>query len=127
MPKPPMIPQAAWDTLETKEMETLVRMYGKIYQFWDVDKGHKVPLGPPSLLSSFTKDGQFDFEKEVGKRDKELGTDYVRQKELRKHIKEMDIHPCEFFHQCSIIVDYVEQYANHASFDVDADQCWDKK
>ncbi|KAI5811106.1 hypothetical protein DFH27DRAFT_531459 [Peziza echinospora] len=102
MPKPPAISEAEWEKFETKEMEAVSKTYGKIYQFWQIDKGHKLPMGPPSLWSSFTADGQIDFAKECGKRDKELGTDYNRKRELRKHLQAPVIHP-------------------------DADQCWKKK
>jgi len=32
-----------WDKIETKAMEEVVGLYGKLYHFWEVDKGHQLP------------------------------------------------------------------------------------
>lgn len=75
MPQPSaLVPQAAWDKAETAEMEDVVELYGKVsqligptsecrqlaysiqvYHLWQVDKGHKIPLGEPKLMTSFSK------------------------------------------------------------------------
>jgi hypothetical protein len=44
-------------------------------------------------MTSYTADGQFDFEKHVGERDHRFGIDYKRKKEVRAHIEEPEIHP----------------------------------
>lgn len=87
------VPDAVWEAAENKEMEEVVKLYGKIYHLWQTDKGHALPLGEPQLMTSFTADGQFDFEKHVGKRDKKFGTSYKRKAEVRKHIETPEIHP----------------------------------
>jgi Protein of unknown function (DUF1264) len=48
MPKPVGIPETVWLTAETKSMEEVIRLYGNTFHFWEVDKGHKVPLGTHS-------------------------------------------------------------------------------
>ncbi|KAJ2903872.1 DUF1264-domain-containing protein [Zalerion maritima] len=85
-------PSAAWDAIETKAMEDVVHLYGKVYHLWQTDRGDKIPLGEPQLMTSFTAEGQFDFEKMVGERDERFGTDWRKKKELRKEIKEPEVH-----------------------------------
>lgn len=56
MPQPSvLVPQAAWEKAETSEMEQVVELYGKVYHLWQVDKGHKIPLGEPKLMTSFSE------------------------------------------------------------------------
>lgn len=76
--------QQAWETAETAEMQQVVYLYGKVFHLWQTDRGDKLPLGEPKLMTSFTADGQFDFEKAVGDRDRRFGVDWRRKKELRK-------------------------------------------
>jgi hypothetical protein len=45
---------------EYELMERLVRTYGKMWTTWQADAGHRLPLGPPQLMMSFTADGQLD-------------------------------------------------------------------
>ena len=87
------MPAAEWEVAETKEMENVVKLYGKVYHLWQTDKGHKLPLGEPKLMTSFTAAGQFDFEKYVGDRDKRLGVDWKRKQKLREGIVVPQIHP----------------------------------
>lgn len=101
MPQP-VVPDAAWEVAENKEMEEVVKLYGKAFHLWQVDRGDELPLGEPQLMTSFTAPGQFDFERHVGDRDRRFGTDYKRKMEARKDIAEPEINP-------------------------DADQAWAKK
>ncbi|KFA79803.1 hypothetical protein S40288_00751 [Stachybotrys chartarum IBT 40288] len=87
------VPAAAWELAENREMEQVVRLYGKVYHLWQTDRGDRLPLGEPKLMTSFTADGQFDFEKHVGERDRRLGTDYARKREARKDIEAPEVHP----------------------------------
>lgn len=93
LPQPQLVPARAWETAETKEMENVVELYGKVYHLWQVDRGDKLPLGQPKLMTSFTAANQFEFEKVVGERDARFGTDWKRKRELREGIKEPSIHP----------------------------------
>ena len=77
-----------WEKAETREMEHVVGLYGKVYHLWQTDRGDKLPLGEPQLMMSFTGEGQFDFEKMVGERDERFGVDWKRKKELREGIEE---------------------------------------
>lgn len=88
-----VVPETAWEVAENYEMEQVVNLYGKTYQLWQTDKGNALPLGEAQLMTSFTADGQFDFEKHVGDRDRRLGTSYKRKAEVRRGIKTPEIHP----------------------------------
>lgn len=92
------VPNAAWEAAENLEMDQVVHLYGKVYHLWQTDKGHALPLGQPQLMTSYTADGQFDFEKHVGDRDKRFGTDYRQKQEARKGIPTPVIHPGMFKH-----------------------------
>ena len=96
MPQPSaLMPTAAWEQAESAEMEDVVELYGKVYHLWQVDRGHKIPLGEPKLMTSFTKAEQMpDFETVVSERDSRFGgADWRRKKEIREYIKEPKIHP----------------------------------
>ncbi|CAD0097715.1 unnamed protein product [Aureobasidium mustum] len=62
MPRPTGVPEAVWEVAENKEMEEVVTLYGKIYHLWQTDRGHKLPLGEPQLMTSYTDYNQFDFD-----------------------------------------------------------------
>lgn len=88
-----ILPEAAWEAAENKEMEQVIPLYGKAYHLWQVDRGDQLPMGEPQLMTSYTRDGQLDF-KEVRKRDKKFGVDFERKKEVRKYMEEpAEIHP----------------------------------
>jgi hypothetical protein len=38
----------------------VAKTYGKVFHFWQVDKGDSLPLGLPQLMMSFTSDGQLN-------------------------------------------------------------------
>jgi Protein of unknown function (DUF1264) len=96
MPKPMGIPDALWEKAEMAEMEEVVKLYGKTYHLWQVDRGDKVPLGEPKLMVSLTKETE-GFKKLVGDRDKRLGNDYLKKREARAGIEEPEIHPGRSF------------------------------
>ncbi|KAH9898925.1 DUF1264-domain-containing protein [Xylariomycetidae sp. FL2044] len=83
----------AWEAAETQEMKHVIGLYGKVYHLWQTDRGDPLPLGEPKLMTSFTADGQFDFEKVVGERDKRFGVSHMRKRELRKGIEVPKLHP----------------------------------
>ncbi|KAI9711759.1 MAG: hypothetical protein M1820_001904 [Bogoriella megaspora] len=92
MPRPTGVPEAAWEVAENKEMEQVVELYGKVYHLWQTDRGDKLPLGEPQLMTSFTQEGQLDFEKLVGERDEKFGESWERKKKVREYIKEPEVH-----------------------------------
>ncbi len=92
MPVPRGVPEMVWSKAENKEMEQVVHLYGKVYHLWQTDKGHKLPLGPPQLMTSYTAEDQFDFKKMVSERDERFGTDHTKKQEARSYIEEPQIH-----------------------------------
>jgi len=95
MPKPSLIPEAVWEKAETTEMQELVKVYGKTYHLWQVDRGDKVPLGAPMLMGSFLKETK-GVMNAVNGRDQRFGIERERKVEIRKHIEEPEIHPGRF-------------------------------
>jgi len=93
MPTPAGMSNAAWEVAETEEMKEVVELYGKVFHLWQTDRGDKLPLGQPQLMTSFTGNGQFDFEKDVGERDQRFGVDWKTKKAKREGIEEPQIHP----------------------------------
>ncbi|EXJ60669.1 hypothetical protein A1O7_04822 [Cladophialophora yegresii CBS 114405] len=75
-----------WDELETKAMEEVVTLYGKLYHFWQVDRGDELPLGPPTLMGSLTEFKQLDVDKEMAARNTELGINQGQKRKLREPI-----------------------------------------
>ncbi|KAG8412971.1 hypothetical protein J3458_013394 [Metarhizium acridum] len=86
-----VIPQTPWDMAENKEMGEIVKLYGKTYHLWQTDRGDKLPLGEPQLVTNYTNDGQPDFKK-VEDRDERFGTDYRAKRDARQGIPTPDIH-----------------------------------
>lgn len=76
----------AWDDLETKAMEEVVGLYGKLYHFWQVDKGDDLPLGQPQLMGSLIESEQIDVDREMASRNQEHGIDLESKRKLREHI-----------------------------------------
>ena len=89
-----LMPERLWEEAETKEMETVVGLYGKTYHFWRVERGDAVPLGPPQLMMSYTQEGQLNG-KLLQDRDERFRVDIERKKKLREHIDKPTIHPGE--------------------------------
>jgi hypothetical protein len=85
MPKPSLIPNAAWDIAETKEMGNLVNWVGKTYHFWQIDKGHELPFGKPQLMMSIKNSGQ-EEEAKVKERNERYNVDGNHKQQLRKDI-----------------------------------------
>jgi hypothetical protein len=60
------------EVAEYELMQRLVRTYGKTWTTWQVDDGHRVPMGVPQLMMSFTADGQAN-PRMIASRDQRLG------------------------------------------------------
>ena len=86
-----MIPRDKWDALETEAMQEVVHLYGKLYHFWEVDKGHDLPLGPAKLMGSLTEAKQKNVDEAMASRNSELGIDQAKKRKLREGIEDEDI------------------------------------
>lgn len=87
----PVVPGKVWEIAETEEMKEVVGLYGKTYHFWQVDRGDVLPLGPPQLMMSFTKDEQVPWDK-VADRDARYGVDTTSKREARSGIEKVEVH-----------------------------------
>lgn len=94
MPGPDGLPTGIWEVAETKEMEDVVGLYGKIYHFWQVDRGDKLPLGGPELMMSITNESQEPqgYKEAADERDRRFGVDRGQKREKRGYIEEPEIH-----------------------------------
>lgn len=91
MPVPDAVPDVIWEQAENKEMEEVVVLYGKVYHLWQTDRGDKVPLGEPQLMTSFTSDEQLP-KKLLEDRDRRFNVSSEKKKESRRYIEEPPIH-----------------------------------
>ncbi|EUC49944.1 hypothetical protein COCMIDRAFT_83399 [Bipolaris oryzae ATCC 44560] len=93
MPRPASMPEAAWEIAENREMEEVIQLYGKVYHLWQTDRGDKLPLGPPQLMTSYTAEDQMpDFEERMRERDQRFGSDYRRKAGVREYIEVPRVH-----------------------------------
>jgi hypothetical protein len=78
----PGIPQVA----EHELMEKLVHTYGKTWHTWHTDQQANLPLGSPSLMMGFTRDGQAD-EAMIAARDERFGVSSAQNRHNRADIE----------------------------------------
>lgn len=81
-----------WEKLETEAMTEVVGLYGKTWHFWQVDKGHELPLGRPQLMGSLTDGSQLDIDEVLKDRNERFGVDHRRKAEIRKDVVKPGIH-----------------------------------
>lgn len=84
--------ESKWDQLETEAMKEVVGLYGKLYHFWQVDRGDELPLGLPKLMGSLTSYKQLDVDKAMEKRNQEEGIEQGAKRKLREGIELPGIH-----------------------------------
>ncbi|KAI0647119.1 DUF1264-domain-containing protein [Trametes meyenii] len=80
----PLVPGAAADLAEGPAMLELQKSYGKTIHTWAIDKNPELPLGPPSLMISYTGDGQGPPKDLLRQRVMKWGQDTATKKEIRK-------------------------------------------
>lgn len=101
MPSPSGMPNSAWEAAETAEMRDIIPLYGKVYHFWQVDRGDPVPMGPPQLMGSFTSEERVKLVHKEGlkglarDRDQRFGVDISVKAEKRKDIEPVEKDPGE--------------------------------
>ncbi|MCO5590303.1 hypothetical protein L7F22_044272 [Adiantum nelumboides] len=91
MPKPDIIPDSIWEIGENKEMEEVIILYGKVFHLWQTDRGDKLPLGIPQLMTSFTKEEQLPSHI-LQERDQRFHVSSEEKKDKRSYIVEPEIH-----------------------------------
>lgn len=71
--------------IHCKDMELVCKTYGKVFHFWQVDKGHSLPYGIPQLMMSFTRDGQI-YDHLVQSCAERLGIDFEKERKSREYM-----------------------------------------
>ncbi|KAL7219751.1 hypothetical protein ACSBR2_012753 [Camellia fascicularis] len=71
--------------IQRKDLEKVCKTYGKTFHFWQIDKGHSLPLGLPQVMMALTRDGQLydDLAQDVEKR---FGVSFAKERENRAYI-----------------------------------------
>ena len=82
-----------WEKLETEAMKEVIGLYGKTWHFWQLDKGHELPLGRPVLMGSLTESNQMDVDEALQGRNGRFDVDHREKAKVREQIKEPGIHP----------------------------------
>jgi hypothetical protein len=85
--------QDKWVKLETEAMKEVIGLYGKTWHFWEVDKGHELPLGWPKLMGSLTGGHQANMEEALRDRNRRLDVDHKDRAKLRQGLEEPGKHP----------------------------------
>ncbi|KAJ2959595.1 hypothetical protein NQZ79_g4897 [Umbelopsis isabellina] len=81
LPMPKMMPELGVEAAERQSLIDLQKTYGKTWHTWQIDRGDALPLGPPQLMMSFTKDGQLNADM-AKKREEQEGINLeVKKKE----------------------------------------------
>ncbi|GKV18429.1 hypothetical protein SLEP1_g28816 [Rubroshorea leprosula] len=72
--------------IQGQDMEKVCKTHGKVFHFWQVDKGDNLPLGLPQLMVALTRDGQ--LHDELGKNvEKQLGISLAEERGKREYMK----------------------------------------
>ena len=94
----------------------MVGLYGKVYHLWQTDRGDKLPMGQPQLMTSYTEEKQMNMEA-VKDRDKRFGVDSEKKKKGREYIEVPEIHNG----RCLRVPLF---YGRGTNWLADADQAW---
>lgn len=62
---------------ETVAMKRVIGLYAKTWHFWEVDKGHELPLGRPRLMGSLTEGRQTNLDEALKDRNKRFDVDHT--------------------------------------------------
>ena len=82
-----------WEALETEAMKEVVGLYGKTWHFWQVDKGHELPLGYPTLMGSLTEPRQLNLDEALHDRNERFRVDHEHKARVRDHLQLPGLHP----------------------------------
>ncbi|GBG84909.1 hypothetical protein CBR_g39370 [Chara braunii] len=82
------------EVMEHAELSPFAKTYGKVWHFWQIDRGDALPVGPPQLMMAFRNEGQMD-EALLQGRDRRYGISTEELKRKRRDITGPDLgrHP----------------------------------
>ncbi|CAK9309766.1 unnamed protein product [Citrullus colocynthis] len=80
--------------IERLDLDKVCKTYGKVFHFWQVDRGDILPLGIPQLMMALTRDGQLD-ETLSQKVEKRYGVSFDEERKKREYMSgpEHGVHP----------------------------------
>lgn len=67
------------------DLEKVCKTYGKVFHFWQVDRGDTLPLGLPQVMMSLTRDGQI-YEELARDCEKRYGMSFEKEREDRAYM-----------------------------------------
>jgi len=73
--------------VEKEVMKELIKTYGKTFHLWQIDRGDKIPMGPPQLMMALVDDNQINLDL-VKKRDEQCGSNTEEKKKYREDMEE---------------------------------------
>lgn len=80
-------------------MWDIAPLYGKVYHFWQVDRGDPLPMGAPQLMGSFISKERVAMANPnglkgmLGERDARFKVDHEDKAEKRREIDPVEKHP----------------------------------
>ncbi|GAV70184.1 DUF1264 domain-containing protein, partial [Cephalotus follicularis] len=80
--------------IRRKDLDKVCKTYGKVYHFWQVDRGDSLPLGLPQVMMALTRDGQL-YEHLAKDVEKLYGVSLEKERQSRAYMSgpEHGIHP----------------------------------
>ncbi|GKV51017.1 hypothetical protein SLEP1_g57694 [Rubroshorea leprosula] len=72
--------------IQRQDMEKVCKTYGKVFHFWQVDKGDNLPLGLPQLLMALTRECQL-YDELAKNAEKQLGISLAEERGKREYMK----------------------------------------
>lgn len=77
-----------------QDLDKICRTYGKVFHFWQVDRGDPLPLGLPQVMMALTRDGQL-YDELASSVEQKYNHNFVKERENRAYMKgpEHGIHP----------------------------------
>ncbi|XP_022992382.1 oil body-associated protein 1A-like [Cucurbita maxima] len=80
--------------IERVDLEKVCKTYGKVFHFWQVDRGDILPLGIPQLMMALTRDEQLDPSLSL-KVEKRYGVSFEEERRKRESMSgpEHGVHP----------------------------------
>jgi Protein of unknown function (DUF1264) len=84
--------EGKWENLETEALKEAIGRYGKTWHFWEVDKGHELPLGYLKLMESLTRLAETDIDEVLKDKNTRGDVDRKDMAKKREGVKEPGIH-----------------------------------
>ena len=92
LPKPADKTDEEWEAAELQAMEEIIHLYGKTWHFWQIDAGHRFPLGQPLLMGAATSEEQLDLNEALAKRNATFNVHHEQKAEARKGLQPHQTH-----------------------------------